>query len=239
MSFLHRPSVSALTSGFKPANRISWLNVGRMNESLQDRLAEVMAATGWGHADLMRVTGQSSSVVSQWLGKGSKIIQSIGKMEAAEAIERGSGFSALWVAKGIGPKTRGRPSEEGVAQVDHAVSHLPFQDPTLTREDLMKLETLPDRFVFVLEDDAMGTFGRAGTEVYFHAAQTAKPGAGVLVRDGSGELHVRRKAQGRGGDHWIAAAPNKGVYRDLDSEADKLTILAVWRGVVNRGLEDA
>ena len=102
----------------------------------------------------------------------------------------------------------------------------------------MKLETLPDRFVFVLEDDAMGTFGRAGTEVYFHAAQTAKPGAGVLVRDGSGELHVRRKAQGRGGDHWIAAAPNKGVYRDLDSEADKLTILAVWRGVVNRGLED-
>jgi len=26
MSFLHRPSVSALTLGFKPANRISWLN---------------------------------------------------------------------------------------------------------------------------------------------------------------------------------------------------------------------
>lgn len=98
--------------------------------------------------------------------------------------------------------------------------------------------TLPNRFVFVLEDDAMGAFGRAGTEVYFHTAPDAKLGAGVLVRDGAGELHVRRKSQGRGGDHWIAAAPNKGIYRDLDSETDQLTILAVWRGVVNKGLED-
>lgn len=238
MSFLHQPSVSALTSAFKPANRISWLNSCSMGTSLQDRLAEVMAATGWAHADLMRVTGQSSSVVSQWLGKGSKIIQSIGKMEAAEAIERAAGFSALWVAKGIGPKTRPSPSDAGDSAVAHAVSHRPFKDPTLTREDLQNMGTLPNRFVFALEDDAMGAFGRAGTEVYFHTAPDAKLGAGVLVRDGAGELHVRRKSQGRGGDHWIAAAPNKGIYRDLDSEADQLTILAVWRGVVNRGLED-
>lgn len=103
---------------------------------------------------------------------------------------------------------------------------------------MVLLGELPEKFVFALLDDAMGEHGRAGTEVLFHAAADAKFGAGVLVRDGAGDLHVRRKAQGRGANHWIAAAPNRAVYRDLDSEADQLTILAVWRGVVNRGLED-
>ncbi len=74
--------------------------------TLQERLTEVMASKSWTHADLVRASGQSSSVVSQWLGKGSKTIHTIGKIEAAEALERESGFSALWLAKGILPKTR-------------------------------------------------------------------------------------------------------------------------------------
>lgn len=63
-----------------------------------------MDAKQWEHADLMRVSGRSSSVVSQWLGKGSKDIKEIGKLEAALYLERASGYSALWIAKGIGPK---------------------------------------------------------------------------------------------------------------------------------------
>lgn len=72
--------------------------------TLQERLEEVMAAKGWKHADLVRVSRQSSSVVSQWLGKGSKAIKTIGKLEAALYIERESGYSALWLAKEMGPK---------------------------------------------------------------------------------------------------------------------------------------
>ncbi len=63
-------------------------------QTLQERLREVMAAKGWEQADLMRVSGESSSVVSQWLGKGSKEIKSIGKMEAAERIEAARRWSA-------------------------------------------------------------------------------------------------------------------------------------------------
>lgn len=99
---------------------------------------------------------------------------------------------------------------------------------------------LPARFTFVLDDDAMGEHGRAGTEVLFHASGAAKLGAGVLVRDKSGALHVRRKAQGRSDSHWLGV-PAKSMldtYRTLDSEQDGLKILAVWRGVVNKGLED-
>lgn len=72
--------------------------------TLKDRLEEVMRAMGWQHADVVRISQQSSSVVSQWLGKGSKDIKTIGKLEAALYLERASGYSALWIAKGIGPK---------------------------------------------------------------------------------------------------------------------------------------
>lgn len=72
--------------------------------TLQERLEEIMESKNWEHADLVRVSRQSSSVVSQWLGKGSKLIKTIGKLEAAIYIERETGYSALWVAKEIGPK---------------------------------------------------------------------------------------------------------------------------------------
>ncbi len=72
--------------------------------NLEERLREVMAAKSWRNVDLMRVSGQSSSVVAQWLGGGSKEIKTIGKLEAAQAIGAASGFAPLWIAKGIGPK---------------------------------------------------------------------------------------------------------------------------------------
>ena len=63
-----------------------------------------MQEMGWERDDLVRISGQSSSVVSQWLGKGAKIIKTIGKMEAAEKLADASGYSALWIAKGMGEK---------------------------------------------------------------------------------------------------------------------------------------
>ena len=70
--------------------------------TLKDRLEEVMAAMSWRNKDVERISGQSSSVVSQWLGGGSKLIKSIGKMEAAEKLGAASGYSPLWIATGVG-----------------------------------------------------------------------------------------------------------------------------------------
>lgn len=143
-------------------------------------------------------------------------------------------------AAGIPPTVASGNIPTQSRQVDQRVSYQPFDHPPLTRETIMGMEgELPERFTHVLEDDAMGSFGRAGTEVLFHSASDAKLGAGILVRDKNGEVYVRRKAQGRSGAHWLAVpAAAGGIYRELDSEMDGLTILAVWRGVVNRGLED-
>lgn len=107
------PDVSTLTDERKPAKRLSGLNLGM--STLVERLHEVMEAMHWSHADLVEVSKQSSSVVSQWLGNGSKVIKTIGKLEAAIYIERASGFSALWVAKGLGSKRVGASAQKGTS----------------------------------------------------------------------------------------------------------------------------
>jgi hypothetical protein len=73
-------------------------------QSLTERLSEIMTTMSWQRADLMRVSQQSTSVISQWLGHSTKPVRSIGRLEAAIYLERASGFSALWIAKGVGPK---------------------------------------------------------------------------------------------------------------------------------------
>lgn len=65
-----------------------------------------MTEMGWEHADLVRVSGQSSSVVSQWLGRGSKEIHSIRKPEAAQLIAEASGYEPVWIAIGKPPERK-------------------------------------------------------------------------------------------------------------------------------------
>ena len=83
--------------------------------TLDERLKEVMAAMNWHHADVVRVSGQSSSVVSQWMNKGSKRIHTIRKMSAAIALGNASGYSPLWIAEGIEPKKQAPHPKKPVA----------------------------------------------------------------------------------------------------------------------------
>lgn len=73
-------------------------------KTLIERVQDLIDATGWDVDHIAKVAGVSASAVYQWLGKGTKTIHSIGKIEAAIRLERASGFSALWLAKGQGPK---------------------------------------------------------------------------------------------------------------------------------------
>jgi len=75
-----------------------------MTLTLSERLAEVMQAMGWKHADVLAISKESSSVVSQWLGKGSKPIKTMGSVVAAVRLARASGYAAEWIALGEGPR---------------------------------------------------------------------------------------------------------------------------------------
>jgi hypothetical protein len=121
----------------KPANSVSWLNLHV--PSLKQRLERILAHMNWEYADLVAASGESRSVVSQWLGRGSKTIHSIGKMEAAERLEAATGFLALWIAKGIGPE---RADME--AKYRFAVADMVRHSATLREVARMQIRTRQD-----------------------------------------------------------------------------------------------
>jgi hypothetical protein len=158
--------------------------------TLKDRLEEVMLAMQWQYADLVRVSQQSQSVVSQWLGRGSKEIKSIGKLEAALFIERASGFSALWVANGKGPKRVDRAIGNVHMAPQPASAHQPLDDAALLAHVGQLLAKVPmERRQAVA--DALSGWAREGGADHWRCmllAAIAPPEVASRKRQAAGSL---------------------------------------------------
>lgn len=201
---------------------------------------------GFTVGQLAKAAGKTSAAVSQWRSGGTLSL----KADSAAGLEKLTGWSSAWWATGKGERGKTKPQasgtpEDGENSVAHRLSDPPFDDRPITGEKIMELErdgALPLKFVYVLADDAMGPDYRAGTEVLFERvadADALKVGAGLLLKDGNSELHVRRKAQGDEPGQWIAKATNPNrLYRDFDNRAAGLVVIGWWRGVINKGLEE-
>ena len=106
--------------------------------TLKERIEEIQEKMGWDNQAMGNVAGVSRSAVAQWRGQGSKIIHSIGNMQAAENLERETGYAALWIAKGEGPKL--------ISQAKQSALPWPFTEidenkvRSLGKSDLTKLE---------------------------------------------------------------------------------------------------
>lgn len=149
--------------------------------ALSDRLEEVMAALQWDHGTLMRVTEQSSSVVSQWLGKGSKEIKTIGSIKAAVAIERASGYSAVWVATGEGPKK--------VPQAHHlAESPASYFTPAVVLDQMQGLLLRVPREKRAAVADTLAGWAREGGADHWRAMLL------TLLNGGNGSSEKRKRA---------------------------------------------
>lgn len=196
-------------------------------------MAEIMEAKSWEHADVVRISGQSSSVVSQWRGKASKIIKSIGKMEAAMALADASGFEALWIAEGIGPKLQTSPPETREhVNVAHDMSQARnYPDPPRLQWRNLMGANLTQPFELEVLDDALADEIGKGSIARFHAAGSREPvpGRPVLVRDRDGNHYLRDYQQGAG-QRWKAVARKNG-FSPMDSEEHGLTVVAVMKGV--------
>lgn len=114
----------------------------------------------------------------------------------------------------------------------HDVSHLQLSDdlPLLEWESIMNNKT-PELFRVALPDDSMAPDLPRGSEVVWTTRRRLMPGRVVLVVDRHSQLHVRRCHQGRAPGHWLAVASNP-AYRTLDSEADGLTPVAIYKGLL-------
>jgi len=109
--------LARLPSFRKPPYCTRGFNPAYMTTTLQERMVELMTATGWTVGEIARIAGVTSAAVSQWVGNGAgKQSKSIGNIDAAMKLEKASGFSGLWLAKGKGAKlaaeSKNTPTEE-------------------------------------------------------------------------------------------------------------------------------
>lgn len=70
--------------------------------TLSKRILEIVDA-GYKKADIARAAGKSSAAVAQWISGDTKEI----KADSAAGIQAATGFSAVWIATGKGPKMVG------------------------------------------------------------------------------------------------------------------------------------
>lgn len=90
--------------------------------NLQDRIDELMKVTGWSVPEVARRAQVTPSAVSQWLGKAGRPTKSI-LLRPAIYLERDSGFSALWLSSGEGPKFARQPGPStGIASIFPGIS---------------------------------------------------------------------------------------------------------------------
>lgn len=113
-------------------------------KTLIERIQELMTELQWDEKKVASVAGVTTSAVYQWLGHGGKTIHSIGKIEAAIYLERASGFSALWLAKGQGPRMAGRASAPDLEGLLRAAAEWPESLRRSTSEMLRSYLIDPD-----------------------------------------------------------------------------------------------
>lgn len=76
--------------------------------TLEERIQEMMDVTKLTVPEIAGIAGVTPSAVSQWLGQSARPTKTI-SLEPALLLERKTGFSALWLSKGKGPKMADRP----------------------------------------------------------------------------------------------------------------------------------
>jgi transcriptional regulator with XRE-family HTH domain len=134
--------------------------------TLQERMVELMTATGWTVGEIARIAGVTSAAVSQWVGNGAgKQSKSIGNAEAALRLEKASGFSWIWLAQGKGPKLRrnGRDQGAGCSQEVQLGNALEVLTKALQKADKNTRIALEPLLVFYGERT-----GRCGAKVTTH-----------------------------------------------------------------------
>lgn len=191
-----------------------------------DKALALAQHNGMDQAEFARGLHVAAQVVTNWKRRGmpAKMHEKVAKLLGISMEELLDGRGVLFRV----------PPDRGVAQSVSQPAHTVL--PTIQWEDLVDDVQLPEEFSLAAPDDAMAPICRAGRHIVWNRNRKPTPGAGILVRDGNGEHYVRRMHQGREPGAF-RAVPLNPAYRELDSTADALVIIAVWDGL-RGGLED-
>ena len=98
---------------------------------LKDRLREVMEGAGLKKLQFAKAAGVSSGAVTQWLDGSTKAIKS----SKAAALQAATGYSAVWIATGVGDKlvatAPAKPGEQatpGAMEIAYLYDEIPVTE---------------------------------------------------------------------------------------------------------------
>lgn len=212
-------------------------------KTLTERITELMQEMKWDVDKVADVAGVSSSAVYQWLGGGSKIIKSIGSIESAQRLQKASGFSALWLAKGSGP----RKVDTGAANVGTAaiggrsvplISHVQAGAWSETIDNyapgdgsdrlMTDLDLSDSAFALEIKGRSMEPEFTQGDRVIIDPAVYPCPGDFVVAKNGEDEATFKKyrpRGMSERGEQIIELVPLNPDFPSLRSDVTPLRII--------------
>ena len=208
-----------------------FIKLSNYMSTLQDRIAEIMAATGLRVGEISTITGVSSSAVTQWKDGPTK---SISLLPATKLSQR-TGYSATWIATGIGQKLTTPIREQtpvylennpdypaikivsfklsagasgfGVDYLDDDGSSIVFQSGWFAKHGYK-----PDRlFATKVRNGSMEPGLADGDTVVVNTGQTSPKDGAVFAVNYEGELVIKRLVRDAG--QWWLASDNPDKTR--------------------------
>lgn len=209
--------------------------------TLQERIAKVMADSGKTVGELAGIAGVSSSAVTQWKDGPTKTL----KTAPASKIAAATGFSALWIATGIGPVMSGPPVFDANAKTAPSgmrpypvISHIQagalkeITDPYGPGDgfDVEFGDDDASRWAFFLqiEGDSMLPEFRPGDRVLIDPDVTPNPGDYVAARNTKQEATFKKyrvRGISTSGQEIFELVPLNDNYPILRSDEQHLTVI--------------
>jgi len=94
---------------------------------LKTRIELLQTETKLSVIDIARICGITASAVRQWLGQADPPTQRIGSLKAALKLQDATGFHALWLAEGEGPRKVPTVPAPKTAEVIRIEPEWPFE----------------------------------------------------------------------------------------------------------------
>lgn len=209
--------------------------------TLQERIAELMAATGLSVGAMADIAGVSSSAVSQWKDGPTKAL----KTGPATRLADRTGFCARWIADGDGPKMMPRPLANTDAGPElkgrvplisnvQAGAFREFVDnyqPGDGGEELIATSVPVKRHTFALRvtGDSMEPEFLAGMILIIEPELEPNPGDYVVAKNGGDETTFKQLVSD-GGDWYLKPLNARYPIKPLG----KSQIIGVLRAVEKR-----
>lgn len=207
--------------------------------TLQDRIAEVMAAAGLTVGELADIAGVTSSAATQWKDGPTKTL----KAAPAARLSAKTGFRALWLSSGEGPKmdpagvANTEPAPMGVRKIP-VISAIQagmwaeivdqFQPGDADDWLMTDLELSSSAFALTIRGDSMIPEFNPGDRVIIDPDVSPHPGDFVAAKNGEQEATFK-KYRPRGmdatGNMVFELIPLNDDYPTLRSDVDHIRIV--------------